>query len=132
MKAFNSTIPTKRLKPRRKGQEAPNGEGASVLHQGPFRSPELLALASMAPHCMHCWVANHGQIVACHSNSQMHGKGMGVKAHDIPAYLCDECHSILDGRLGTLTRHEKTLMFLYAVYETWLWLMRAGHLEVKK
>lgn len=130
MKPWNSTLNTKREKPRRKPQDAPKGEGASVLHPGPFRSSRLLSLASMAPHCMSCGVANTGQVVGCHSNSLQHGKGMGIKAHDVPAYLCGGCHDLLDGRAGDLTPAEKTLMFLDASYKSTVWLCQAGYLQV--
>ncbi len=95
-----------------------------------YRNPNLLALAKHAPHCMHCGVSNYGQVVACHSNSQRHGKGTGLKAHDVPAFLCHECHDLLDGRKGTLTRREKDVMFLSAAYDTSVWLFQSGHLKV--
>jgi ferredoxin len=42
-----------------------------------------------------------GTIVAAHSNQQIHGKGMGVKAHDCyVAALCFKCHAQIDQ--GTL------------------------------
>jgi ferredoxin len=42
-----------------------------------------------------------GTIVAAHSNQQIHGKGMGVKAHDCyVAALCFQCHAQIDQ--GTL------------------------------
>ena len=38
-------------------------------------------------------------VVWCHSNLQMHGKGMGQKANEIfGCYGCHECHSWLDMR----------------------------------
>lgn len=97
-----------------------------------YRNQKLLKLASRAPHCMNpaCGTLNRGQIVACHSNSQRHGKGTGLKAHDITAYLCGHCHDMLDGRTGNLTREEKERLFADALFETWLWLMREGLLEV--
>ena len=95
-----------------------------------YRNPRILALASECPKCCHCGRHNDGSIVAAHSNSQRHGKGMGLKAHDLPAYLCQECHDLLDGRMGTLTRFEREQMFLDAAYESWLWLMQSGKLKV--
>lgn len=97
-----------------------------------YRNPKLLKLASMAPRCMNpaCGCVNRGQIVACHSNSLRHGKGTGIKAHDIPAYLCDHCHDLLDGRQGDLCRADKERLFLESVYQTWLWLMQEGLIEV--
>ena len=130
MKPWNSTLNAKREKPRRIAQDAPKGEGASILHQGPFRSSALLSLAAKAPRCMNCGTANRGQVVACHSNSLLHGKGMGTKAHDIPAYLCGECHDLLDGRAGTLTSFEKSQMFYRAAFDSMVWLFQSDHLKV--
>ena len=130
MRAWNSTIPVRRERPRRVRQDEPKGEGAAVLHPGPFRSQTLRDLAAKAPHCFHCGARNRGDVVACHSNSLQHGKGMGQKAHDVPAYLCGECHSLLDGRAGSLTRHEKDVMFLSAAFDSMVWLLQAGYLQV--
>lgn len=41
-------------------------------------------------------------VVAAHSNKQRHGKGTGLKAHDVfVAWACDRCHSAIDGRIQT-------------------------------
>lgn len=46
--------------------------------------------------CVACG-ADDGTIVWAHSNSQKHGKGMGIKAHDLfGAYLCHTCHTKFD------------------------------------
>jgi len=48
--------------------------------------------------CVSCGV-DDGTIVWAHSNNQRHGKGMGIKAHDLfGAYLCGRCHSEFDGK----------------------------------
>jgi hypothetical protein len=40
--------------------------------------------------------------VSAHSNLQRHGKGMGIKAHDIfSCHACSNCHSAIDGHLKT-------------------------------
>lgn len=55
-------------------------------------------LTQSAQHeaCVNCG-ANDGTIVFAHSNSQKHGKGMGIKAHDLfGAFLCHQCHYIYD------------------------------------
>ena len=127
---WNSTLPVRREKPRRRVQETPKGEGAITMHPGPFRSEEMRKLASAAPNCMNCGEVNRGQVVACHSNSLSHGKGIGQKAHDVPAYLCGDCHDLLDGRTGNLTREEKRAMFLESAYKTILWLLQSNHLQV--
>lgn len=131
MKAWNSTLSPKREKPRRKAQDEPKGLGAATLHPGPFRSPDLLKLASNAPKCMHCSVTNTGQVVGCHPNSLAMGKGMGQKAHDVPAYLCPDCHDLLDGRAEALTRFEKEVLYLRASNASMVWLLQSGHLQVR-
>lgn len=128
--AWNSTLPVRRERPRRARQTPEKGEGAAILHPGPFRSQTLRDLASKCPKCMHCGARNRGNVVACHSNSLEHGKGMGQKAHDVPAYLCGDCHDLLDGRTGNLARAEKSAMFLEAAYESMVWLLQEGHLKV--
>jgi hypothetical protein len=46
--------------------------------------------------CVSCG-ANDGTVVWAHSNSSRHGKGAGLKAHDLfGAYLCQECHRSFD------------------------------------
>jgi hypothetical protein len=57
-------------------------------------------LTQSAKHesCVACG-ADDGTIVYAHSNEQKHGKGMGIKAHDLfGAYLCQNCHDGYDGR----------------------------------
>lgn len=64
-----------------------------------YRNKKLLELAKHVPYCMRCRKPNTGQVVAAHANMQTMGKGMGIKAADIPAYLCNTCHDIVDGRV---------------------------------
>ena len=55
-------------------------------------------LTQSAKHeaCVSCG-ADDGTIVWAHSNEQRHGKGMGIKAHDLfGAYLCHQCHAAFD------------------------------------
>jgi hypothetical protein len=48
--------------------------------------------------CVSCG-ADDGTIVWAHSNSSAHGKGMGIKAHDLfGCYLCAKCHENFDQR----------------------------------
>lgn len=130
--AWNSTLPVRRERPRRAPRTPEKGEGASVLHPGPFRSQALRDLAAKCPKCMSCGAGNKGDVVACHPNSLEYGKGMSQKAHDCPAYLCGRCHDLLDGRTGHLTLEEKVAMFLRAAYKSWIWLMQSGHLQVRE
>ena len=49
------------------------------------------------PHCN----GNPDTTVWAHSNRQVHGKGMGIKAHDIfGCYACSSCHDWIDGRVS--------------------------------
>jgi hypothetical protein len=46
--------------------------------------------------CQYCQ-RQDGTIVAAHSNHQIHGKGLGLKAHDcFVGYLCFACHNYVD------------------------------------
>lgn len=48
--------------------------------------------------CVSCG-ADDGTIIWAHSNEGKHGKGMGIKAHDLfGAYLCHKCHAMYDGQ----------------------------------
>ncbi|WP_306600731.1 hypothetical protein [Geothrix sp. 21YS21S-2] len=100
--------------------------------QNAYRNPALLDVIRFAPCCMNraCQVKQEGQVVPCHSNSLRHGKGSGLKAHDIPAALCGNCHDLIDGRAGNLTRAEAEALFFEAVYNTWLWLMKSKRLRL--
>ena len=95
-----------------------------------YRNPKLLALAKEAPHCMWCKAPNYGQVVAAHSNRQKHGKGVAIKAHDIPAYICHECHGEIDGRTNVMgmDRQAKQMAWADAMFESLLWLLQSGRL----
>jgi hypothetical protein len=73
------------------------------------RSPALRRSAN-GEACVSCG-RNDGTTVWAHSNSQEHGKGMSIKAHDLLGlYLCGDCHALYD-RSPLLTREEKRRMF---------------------
>jgi len=60
-----------------------------------FRSKKLTDAARHAP-CMRC-NRHLDTVTACHSNWQEHGKGRGLKAHDIfTAFLCIDCNRLID------------------------------------
>lgn len=61
--------------------------------------------------CQSCG-ADDDTVVAAHSNQSKHGKGMGRKAHDLPAYLCHACHTWLDQ--GGSSRELKATMWMVA------------------
>lgn len=96
-----------------------------------YRNAAILDAARHAPHCMNrmCRAPQHGQVVGCHSNSLRHGKGTGHKAHDLVAYLCDQCHAVVDGRPEggpVLPRQERERIWADAFFETQLWLFQSG------
>jgi len=100
---------------------------------------ECKKLTDMARHyhCMNCG-ADDGTIVAAHSNSGRHGKGMAHKAHDVfVAFLCDRCHRWLDQGTGrdpsniyAGTFEDKAAMWRCAHDLTLLALFRDGKVKV--
>lgn len=95
-----------------------------------YRNRALLDLAARAPRCMMCQRANDGTVVAAHSNALRHGKGTALKAHDLPAYLCRQCHDEVDGRAGTYQKPMREALWADALFFTFLWLLQEGHLQV--
>ncbi len=103
-----------------------------------FRSRKLLALANGAP-CMNCGVED-GTVVGAHSNSSTIGKGLAIKADDLPAFLCLRCHDWYDWRDNTdldpsraynhARAGETESMWLHAFRNSVLWLLKNGKLKV--
>ena len=88
-------------------RDSANGEYCQVNHIG----------------CSH----DHRTTVWAHSNYPEHGKGTGLKAHDIfGCYACSFCHMWLDGPINTA---EKKMKFLSAMARSWLILVRKGVLK---
>lgn len=57
-----------------------------------------------------CCGAKDGTVVWAHSNEQRHGKGIGIKAHDLfGAYLCHWCHKQYDQ--GNMSKEDKRKAF---------------------
>lgn len=87
-----------------------------------YRNKKILKAADGAS-CQMCGKCD-GTIVAAHSNSQRHGKGIGLKAHDLfVAFLCGVCHDWYDGRTSPVAgradrqtewqrAHDKTMLRL--------------------
>ena len=92
-----------------------------------YRNPKLRELAHHAPHCMRCGVSNHGQVVGAHSDTQEDGKGMGLKAHDLLAYVCGECNDYFS---GPGPREERRLEFYRAYYRSMLWAFKDEFVKV--
>lgn len=78
---------------------------------------------------MHCLI-DDGTIVAAHSNSSEHGKGMGIKAHDgMIAFLCHRCHFEIDqGNL--LDREARRELWFRAMARTYMALWDQGLIKV--
>jgi hypothetical protein len=94
-----------------------------------YRNNKLLKLAKEAPHCFHCGTENFGQVVACHSNSLAMGKGISLKAADLPAFLCNRCHDLQDGRTPGWTIEEKLNNWAWAALKSIRWALE-DHPEV--
>lgn len=93
----------------------------------PYRNKKMRQLAAECDECHGCG-AFCGSVAGAHSNRQRDGKGLGIKAHDLLAYLCPTCHLYVDGDGDREERHN---FFLQAVYNTVLWMLKNGHMDVK-
>lgn len=95
-----------------------------------YENKKLLALAKESPRCFRCGDLNYGQVVAAHANMQSMGKGMGKKAADLPAYLCQHCHDVIDGReKSAYSRHELQAEWALAAIHSMRWAVES-HPEV--
>lgn len=77
-----------------------------------YRNPKLTAFARGRDCTMHSpWCnGNPETSVWCHSNELRHGKGKGVKAHDLFGFIgCSGCNSWYDD--GPAPREEKQEAF---------------------
>lgn len=94
------------------------------------RSRKLRESARDAPRCMSCGKPNGGDLVLAHSNALEDGRGFAYKSHDVlGAILCQECHDLVDGRRGRLSREEKREMHRQAHRRTLLWWVTNGVLS---
>lgn len=93
-----------------------------------YRNKKLLYLAR-GQSCQSCG-AQDDTVVSAHSNSWIHGKGTGIKAHDcFVAWLCCECHASLDSEKG-MTRDERRDIWRAAHDKTILEMFRQNLLTV--
>ncbi|MHB1023355.1 MAG: nuclease domain-containing protein [Acidobacteriaceae bacterium] len=75
-------------------------------------------------------ICNHDSMTTiwAHSNKQRHGKGTGIKAHDIfGCYACAACHDWYDK--GPASREEKDVAFQLAHEKSLLILVKSGILK---
>ena len=95
----------------------------------PYRNAALLATAKGQPCMLQIPGVCNGDestVVACHSNMQIHGKGMGKRADDLfVSFGCANCHYELD--YGTkLSREEKELAFYRGMSRTQRYWLAEG------
>lgn len=97
-----------------------------------YRSRKLLDLCRGQP-CMlqlPCCTGGGDDTVACHSNQQMHGKGMSEKSGDnftVPG--CAACHRELDQGI-TMNRSMKFDAWNYAYFRWQRYLWEKGLVKV--
>ena len=66
--------------------------------------------------CVMC--GSMGSTTSAHCN-ELAFRGMGLKSHDcLVAWLCQDCHDLVDGRTGYLTLEEKREMWRTAFIRT--------------
>mgnify|MGYP003144517817 CR=1 FL=1 len=93
---------------------------------------KLRKLAQEMPFCTSCGDPNPNRDLLClaHSNELRHGKGVGKKSDDLfGAYMCFDCHNVVDGRTGKLTKIEKREMHERAWIITMEWWINNGHIK---
>ena len=94
-----------------------------------YRNKRLLEIVRESP-CQMCGSLD-GTVVAAHANSQIFGKGKGIKAHDWAiAALCVRCHYEID-QGKDMTKQERFEAWQSAHHKTIGWLFENGYLEVK-
>jgi len=101
----------------------------SFLKTQYYRSPKMLKAMRLFP-CSHCG-AEDGTIIGAHLNAAWAGKGRGIKASDIVAALCAQCHTDCDNFRGEWAL-DPDLLQLKAVWETMRYGFENGIFEVAK
>ena len=129
--SWNSTLPVRRERPRRAPRTPEQGEGAAVLHPGPFRSQALRDLAAKCPKCMSCGKRNTGDVVAAHWRGLVYGAGTSQKTPDcLVAFVCQGCHDLIDQRAGSMPAEDRFHMWADAHCKSFVWLFDEGFLRV--
>lgn len=99
-----------------------------IIQKTPYvRSKAHMTVARTMP-CGNC-DADDGTVCGAHPNWSWADKGKSIKANDIVASLCFNCHSLLD-QGSKLTRAEREEMWLKAFYKTMLHGFRSGKFVV--
>lgn len=94
-----------------------------------FTARDLLDLARRIPCTLRVTGCTSEPTGPCHSNQQRHGKGKGIKAHDVFHVAgCDNCHRWLDSSNAPM--HVKVDAFERALEETWLLYWTRGYVMV--
>lgn len=94
---------------------------------------KLRQSAKDAPHCFSCYLGNPNGDLLClaHSNELAHGRGSYHKSADIfGAIVCHECHSLIDGRTGGLSKEDKHEKHRVAHVRTLKWWWDEGYITV--
>jgi ferredoxin len=97
-----------------------------------FRSKRLLN-AAKGQSCMvqipNVCNGNNDTVVAAHSNQLLHGKGMGIKAHDcFIAWACSSCHYEIDQ--GKMSKEDKYFYWQQGFERTILAMLQLGIIVV--
>ena len=75
---------------------------------------------------------NSETVVWCHSNFSEHGKGYGIKAHDIFGfYGCSACHDWFDRRAGLNSEEERRFRLSQAHARSLLRLIEKGVVKIE-
>jgi formate-dependent nitrite reductase cytochrome c552 subunit len=98
-----------------------------------YRSQKMKDLADECPRCQSCWKPKDGTIVGAHIPFGK-DKALGQKPSDIVAFLCADCHDIVDGRAfsRSYTKEQRLAIWSDALWWSVLWMLQSGHLEVRK
>ena len=92
-----------------------------------YRNAKLLA-AARDQLCVMC--GSMGSTTSAHCNEGVY-RGYGLKSHDcLVAWLCQDCHDLVDGRAGHLTLEEKREMWRTAFMRTVIAWFNQGIIEV--
>ncbi|MGA9855318.1 MAG: nuclease domain-containing protein [Gammaproteobacteria bacterium] len=83
--------------------------------------------AVLSPYCNH----DRSTVVWAHSNLHIHGKGRGIKAHDLfGCYSCSTCHDWIDRR-GSGEGEYRDAYFHRAMAESIMRLIERGIVTIQ-